>query len=147
MCQLMVPPLRLVAAMKQSNPSHLTWKMLLVEDEPVLIAALTKYFTWQGFEVHCARELEEAEALIATTHYKIVIADLRLSGTLPIDGLSILRFGRQYSRGTRFIVLSALSSKEIQRSARAEGAEAFLSKPLPLAEISATIDRLLAVAS
>ena len=53
--------------------------MLLVEDERVVLTALKKFFTREGFQVDCARELEEAEALIATSHYAIVIADLRLS--------------------------------------------------------------------
>jgi two-component system response regulator BasR len=116
--------------------------MLLVEDEPVVLSALKKYFTCVGFDVDCAREVEEAEALIATTHYTIVIADLRLTWT-SVDGLAILRFVRHHSRGTHVIILSAHSTPDIQRDARALGAQAFLLKPTPLAEIGATIDRLL----
>ncbi len=121
--------------------------MLLVEDEPVLLFAIKKYFTREGFEVDCAGELEEAEALIATSSYAVVISDLRLSGTYAVEGLAILRFVRQNSRGTRVIILTAHTAPGIQRSARAMGAEAFLQKPTPLAEIAATIDRLMAVAS
>ncbi len=120
--------------------------MLLVEDEIVLLAALKKYFTREGYAVDCARELEEAEALIATSYYDVVIADLRLSGTYAVEGLAILRFVRHNSRGTRVIILTAHTAPGIQRSAQALGAEAFLPKPTPLAEISACIDRLMGVA-
>ncbi|MEA2165692.1 MAG: hypothetical protein QOK37_3819 [Thermoanaerobaculia bacterium] len=121
--------------------------MLLVEDEPVVLAALKKYFTGEGFDVDCARELEEAEALIATTYYAVVIADLRLSGTYAVEGLTIARFIRHYSQGTRVIILTAHTAPAIQQSARAFGAEAFLPKPTPLAEIASTIDRLMGAAS
>ena len=121
--------------------------MLLVEDEPVLLSALKKFFTREGFDVDCARELEEAEALIATTCYAVVIADLRLSGTYAVEGLAILRFVRSYSPATRSIILTAHTAPGIQRSARALGAEAFLPKPTPLSEIAATIHRVMAVAS
>ena len=121
--------------------------MLLVEDELVLLSALKKYFTREGFEVDCARELEEAEALIATSSYDVVIADLRLSGTYAVEGLAILRYVRHTSRGTRVVILTAHTSPGIQRSAHALGAEAFLPKPTPLAEIAATIGRVMRVAS
>lgn len=121
--------------------------MLLVEDEPVVLAALKKYFTREGFHVDCARELEEAEALIATSHYAIVIADLRLSWTYAVEGLELLRFVRYQSRGTRVIILTAHAAPAIQRSARALGAQEFLQKPTPLSEINAAVGRLMREAS
>jgi two-component system, OmpR family, response regulator len=120
--------------------------MLVVEDEPVLLAAIDKYFTGEGFVVDASSELEEAEALIATTQYDIVLADLRLSGTYAVEGLAILRFVRQHSRGTRVIILTAHTSADIESSANDLGALAFLPKPTPLPEIAATIGRVMAVA-
>ena len=121
--------------------------MLLVEDERVVLSALKKFFTREGFHVDCARELEEAEALIATSHYNIVIADLRLSWSYAVEGLEILRFVRHHSRGTRVIILTAHTAPEIQRSAKALGAEAFLAKPTPLPDIAAAVHRLMGDAS
>jgi len=48
-----------------------------------------------GFEVDCARELEEAEALALHTQYELVIADLSLTGVDGREGLEILRFLRR----------------------------------------------------
>ena len=118
-------------------------RILLVEDETAVLAALKKFFTREGFDVDGARELEEAEALIMTSSYELVIADLRLSWSYAVEGLQILRFVRQQSRGTRVIILTAFGEPEIQRSAQALGAEAFLQKPAPLPEIAATVHRLI----
>src|SRR3954462_6144446 len=91
-------------------------RILLVEDEVAVLAALRKFFTRAGYDVDGARELEEAEALIVTSHYDLVIADLRLSWSYSVEGLQILRFVRQHSRGTRVIILTAFGEPEIQRS-------------------------------
>ena len=117
-------------------------RILLVEDETAVLAALKKFYSQEGFDVDSARELEEAEAMIVTSKYELVIADLRLSWSYSVEGLQILRFVRQHSRGTRVIILTAFGDPDIQRSAQALGAEAFLQKPAPLPEIAATVHRL-----
>ena len=129
--------LPLVAAM--NDPIRL----LLVEDEATALSALRKFFNAAGFEVDCARELEEAEALIATTDYDVVIADLRLSWNVAVEGLEILRFIRQTSRHTHVIILSAHTSPEMRDSADALGADAFIAKPTPLPVIAETVSRIL----
>lgn len=117
--------------------------MLVVEDEPTALAALRKYFSTEGYWVEYARELEEAEAMLVTAQYDVVIADLRLSWSYAVEGLEILRFVREQSRGTKVVILTAHGSAELQRSARALGAKAFLQKPTPLPEIGAAVTRLL----
>jgi len=123
--------------------THPQYRMLVVEDESTALAALKKYFSKQGYRVEYARELEEAEAMIITAKYDVVIADLRLSWSYAVEGLEILRFVRHHSRGTKVVILTAYGTPEIQRSARALGAEAFLQKPTPLPEIADAVKRLL----
>ncbi len=118
-------------------------RMLVVEDEHTVLFALRKYFSAAGYQVDYARELEEAEALIVTTQYHVIIADLRLSGSSAAEGLEVLRFVRHHSRGTKVVILTAYGSPDIQSSARLLGAAAFLQKPAPLPEIGATVLRLL----
>lgn len=118
--------------------------MLVVEDESTVLFALRKYFMAAGYQVDYARELEEAEALIITTQYHVVIADLRLSGSSSTaEGLEVLRFVRHHSRGTKVVILTAYGSPDIQSSARVLGAAAFLQKPTPLPEIGAAVLQLL----
>jgi two-component system, NtrC family, response regulator PilR len=122
-------------------------RLLVIEDEVSVQAALKKYFCSVGFSVDCASELEEAEALLTVEAYDVVIADMRLSWSHSTEGLEILRFVRQHSRRTRVVILSAYGSADMQYSARELGASAFLQKPAPLREIAATVNRLLQVAS
>jgi DNA-binding response OmpR family regulator len=118
-------------------------RLLIVEDEVTVRAAIRKYFIAAGYDVVCAGELEEAEALIATSTYDVVIADLRLSWRYAVEGLEILRFIRQHARDTRVVILSAYGSADLQHDVRELGAEAFLQKPASLPELAATVSRLL----
>lgn len=109
---------------------------MVVDDEEPILFAMREYFTTQGFAVDCARELEEAEALLSKVRYSAVIADLRLSGTHGTEGLEIVDQIRERWPGTRTILLTAYGSPEIEDEARRRGVDAFLRKPKPLPEVA-----------
>jgi DNA-binding response OmpR family regulator len=120
---------------------------LVVDDEEPILFALQEYFTSYGFHVDCARELEEAEALLSTVVYALVIADLRLTGIYGVEGLQLIGFVRERCPGTRVILLTAYGSPEIEREARRLGVDAFIYKPKPLPELAQVVYGLLERAS
>ena len=97
---------------------------------------MREYFTAHGFSVDCARETSEAEELLRETAYAIAILDLRLSGTPGLEGLDLVASIHAQSPRTRIILLTAYGSREIEAEARRLGADAFLQKPKPLAEVA-----------
>ena len=97
---------------------------------------MREYFATMGYEVDCARETQEAEALLAENRYDLAILDLRLSGTSGAEGLDVIESVRALSPQTRIILLTAYGSREIEAEARRRGADAFLHKPKPLAEVA-----------
>jgi DNA-binding response OmpR family regulator len=114
----------------------MSYRMLVVDDQPPILFAMKEYFAGQGFEVDCAREKEEAEALLSNFTYSIVIVDLRLTAFNGADGLEILgRIAAQYPK-TRTIMLTAHGSPEIELEARRRAVDVFLHKPKPLAELA-----------
>jgi len=119
------------------------YRMLVVDDEDSVVIAFRKYFSRHGFLVDVAREREEAEALIVTSHYDVVVADLRLSGSHGVEGLELLRFVRAHSRGTPVAILTAYGSPEIEKAAVELGGSVFLQKPKPLAEVAEAVAALL----
>ena len=124
-----------------NNPTP--YRMLVVDDEDAVVIAFRKYFSRQGFHVDIAREREEAEALIVTSHYDVVIADLRLSWSHGAEGLELLRFVRSQSRGTRVVILTAYGSPDVERAAQELGGSVFIQKPKPLAEVAEAVTALL----
>lgn len=111
-------------------------RILIVDDEEPILFAISEYFETLGYEVDCARELEEAEALLSHVHYRLLIADLRLSGIHSNEGLELIRFARERSPWTRIIVLTGYGSPDLEVDALARGVDAFLHKPQPLAGLA-----------
>ena len=97
---------------------------------------MREYFATKGYEVDCARETQEAEALLDAHRYSLAILDLRLSGTPGAEGLDVIESVRTRSPLTRIILLTAYGSVEIEAEARRRGADAFLHKPKPLSEVA-----------
>src|SRR5262249_3552862 len=67
-------------------------KLLVVEDDAALVAALTRGLRGAGFGVDAAGDAEQACELMGVTEYDLVVLDLGLPGA---DGLTLLRSIRQ----------------------------------------------------
>jgi DNA-binding NtrC family response regulator len=121
---------------------RMTRSILLVDDEEPILLALSEFFTAEGWNVVAARELEEAEALLATQEFAAAIADLRLTGYGRADGLKIAEtIHARYPR-TRVILLTGYRSAEVETNARAFGVDCILHKPQPLSFIADIVTHL-----
>jgi DNA-binding response OmpR family regulator len=123
-------------------PSVQSERILIVDDEELIVMAMRKYFQALGYAVDTAHELEEAQALLANYAYDLVIADLRLTGIGGVEGLQIVADVHQRCPHTRVILLSAFGTPEIERESFNRGADVFLQKPKAMMEI-ATVARTL----
>ena len=111
-------------------------RILIVDDEELIVLAMRKYFEGLGYSIDSAHELEEAQALLANRRYDLVIADLRLTGIGGVEGLQIVADIHQRCADTRVILLSAYGTPEIERESYNRGADAFLHKPKSMMEIA-----------
>src|SRR5213075_2855674 len=123
-----------------TNPNP---RILIVDDEELIVQAMRKYFTGLGYAVDSAYELEEAQALLGHYKYDLVIADLRLTGIGGVEGLQIVADVHQRCANTRVILLSAYGTPEIERESYNRGADAFLQKPKAMMEIANVATTLL----
>jgi DNA-binding response OmpR family regulator len=125
---------------ERSAPRH---RILIVDDEELIVQAMRKYFAGLGYDVDSAFELEEAQALLGNYRYDLVIADLRLTGVGGVEGLQIVADVRQRWANARVILLSAYGTPEIERESYQRGADAFLHKPKAMMEIAQVAVNLL----
>ena len=119
------------------------YNLLVVDDEEAICFSMSEYFSHQGFNVDTAREAEEAERLIESTAYNVIIQDLRLSQVERSDGLEVVRFAHEHDPTTRIVVLTAYGSAENELEAKRSGAHAFLTKPQPLAQLAQVVNSLI----
>src|SRR4030095_16929845 len=118
-------------------------RLLVVDDEESICCSMSEYFSWRGYKVDTACEVEEAEKLLGSTNYRVVIQDLRLTMTNNHDGLDMIRLIREHNPQTRISVLTAYGSAEIEDEARRCGADAFLRKPKPLSQVAQVVQGLI----
>ena len=120
----------------------MTHRLLMLDDELPILKALSTFFELDGYSVDYTAEREEAEALLINNVYSCLIVDLRLAPH-GADGLEFVSFVQERSPATRVVVLSAYGSPSVEREARRRGADAFLLKPRPLAELTGVVGALI----
>lgn len=118
-------------------------RLLIVDDEESICFSMGEYFQHHGYHVDTARDIEEAEKLIDSTDYRVIIQDLRLGVNRNPDGLEIIKLVHRRHPDTRIIVLTAYGSAEMEDEARQCGADAFLRKPKPLSQVAQVVQGLL----
>src|SRR4029077_8891076 len=79
-------------------------KVLVVEDDAALVAALVRGLRGAGFGVDTAGDVTQARELMAVSAYDLVVLDLGLPG---IDGLTLLRSIRERGLSIPVLVLTA----------------------------------------
>ena len=118
-------------------------RILLVEDHVELSHWVSKALRDANLTVECAATGADADALLHTQDYALVILDL----TLPrMDGLEVLRRlrARGGTRGrTPVMILTARGGLEERVQGLNLGADDYLAKPFELAELEARVKALL----
>lgn len=115
-------------------------RILLVEDHVELSRLVSKALQDAHLSVECARNGADADSLLLTQEYALVILDL----TLPkMDGLEVLK--RMRARGNRapVLILTARGGLTDRVNGLNLGADDYLAKPFELAELEARVKALL----
>src|SRR4051812_28000946 len=100
-------------------------KVLICEDESIIRLDLRELLERAGYEVHEARNGEEAVALAASTEPDVAIMDVRMPG---LDGIEAARQIREV-RPVPIVMLTAFGQASLVERAAEAGAFAYLTKP------------------
>jgi two-component system OmpR family response regulator len=115
-------------------------RILVVEDDSVLSAALTRAFNQSAYAVDLAENGEDANRALDAAAYDLVVLDLALPG---VDGLSVLRRLRDRRLRVPVLVLSARDSLDDRVKGLDLGADDYLTKPFDLPELEARVRALI----
>ena len=115
-------------------------RILLVEDHAELSRWVSKALQDARLTVECAMNGADADALLHTQEYALVILDL----TLPkMDGLEVLKRMRARGSKTPVLVLTARGGLNERVQGLNLGADDYLAKPFELVELEARVKALL----
>ena len=113
-----------------------TCRVLVVDDDEVILAAVSGILGQEGYRVETATNGSEALEAIERTHPALVLLDMRM----PIlDGWAFARVLRERDIDIRIVVMTA--AQDARRWAEEIGANAFLAKPFDLDDLIAIVER------
>ncbi len=115
------------------------YRILLVDDEPIKCEILKDALMDEDYEVALATNALEAERLLNSAEFDVIITDLRMPGK---DGLTFLREVKKKNPQQAMIVMTAYASVEDAVEAMKNGAFDFLQKPFSAEELILKLDRL-----
>lgn len=118
------------------------YKLLLLDDEPIVLKGLKKLICWQEFgfnEVTPAETVQEALSLMQKKQYDVLISDIRLKGE---TGLDLLRILHEQRYPVMTIILSGYSNFEYIKEALNYGIENYLTKPIDEDELRRTLSQV-----
>ena len=115
-------------------------RVLIVDDEPAVRAALDRALRLEGYEVQLAADGVEALDRIAETRQDAVVLDVAMPG---IDGLAVCRRMRDAGDRTPVLMLTARDAVDDRVAGLDAGADDYLVKPFALKELKARLRALL----
>ncbi len=114
-------------------------KILICEDEEIMLTALEFRLRKQGFEVLRAEDGKLAMEAVKNEDPDLIIADVMMP---HISGLEIIQHLRSAGSDKPIIIISALEQEEIVLEAFRLGANDFITKPFKPTELILRIRRI-----
>ncbi len=115
-------------------------KILVVDDDRLVLATLVHGLTQAGFEVLDADNGDDAILLAREHRPHLALLDIRMEGK---SGFDVAAYLREYCQ-TPFMFLSAFSDEATVKQVNALGAVAYLIKPLDIGQIVPAVEAALA---
>ena len=108
--------------------------ILLIEDEPELAVLLEEIL--EDYEVQSASNMAQAAELLENFHPCVVISDLSLPD-VPRD--EVVATIRASAPGVPIILMSAISTQDLEEAAREQGADRIIPKPFEIEIFEASL--------
>lgn len=119
------------------------WKLLVVDDEPVMRESLAAWLSEDGYDVDTAASGRDAIAMAARTDYALYFVDLKMPP--GIDGLETMAEIRKLRAEASIVIITAYATVDTAISAVRAGAYEYIVKPCNPQDISLLVERCLRV--
>ena len=119
------------------------WKVLLVDDEAVIVKGLRKLIDWASLDIEVVGEATDgrmAADLLEQTHPDLVVSDIRMPG---LTGLELLERYKGGTNAPKFIFVSGYEEFEYARQALSGGAVDYLLKPVSASALEKAVRKAL----
>lgn len=117
--------------------------ILIADDDPNILLALSYLMQREGHDVRTAKDGQETLDAVAQATPDLVLLDLMMPKANGYDVCRTLRASSAYA-AVRIIMLTAKGREADQRAGMALGADAYISKPFAIGEVVDCVASVLA---
>ena len=114
-------------------------KLLIVEDEPIILMGLTDLFVFHGYDVESESDGKKGLSRGLDGQYACIILDVMLPS---LNGFEICNALRQHSRSQPILMLTAKNSEEDIINGLTLGADDYVGKPFSTSELVLRVNAL-----
>ena len=111
-------------------------KILAVDDDAMVCNVYKMIFGDEGYELTVVESGRQAKEMLTEKRFDLVIADFNMP---DLDGFKLLQFVRDRRLKTRFILVSAYTTKGMELSFQKLRAEAIIHKPFNVSDMLAKV--------
>ncbi len=117
-------------------------KILIIDDEEVLLEAIGGYFKHKGFDTFSASSGGEGLEIVKKESPDLLILDLHLGGDL--SGVGALREAKKIKSDLKVIILTGFGEEDESKDMCMDlGVSKFLAKPMSLKELGKNVEGVL----
>ncbi|MGB4661009.1 MAG: response regulator [Mobilitalea sp.] len=117
------------------------YKILIVDDEPMVIHGLCRQIDWEAYSLELAGTAETGEnalVLLKQGNVDILFADICMK---KMDGLTLIALAKEHNPLLRSVVISSHNEFEYVKKALQLGVENYLLKPIDQNELQKTLEK------
>ena len=115
-------------------------RIMVVEDDKILGAAVEKSLRYEGFAVDWVRSAKKAIQFALLEHFDLLVLDLGLPDD---DGFKVIRKLRDEGQSLLILIMSARDGIDDRVRALDEGADDYVVKPVAMSELHARVRAML----
>ncbi len=114
-------------------------KLLVVDDEPEILAMIMNHFSLRGFDVFTAPDGGEGLEAVERERPDVVLLDLKMR---RVDGDRFLEELKKKRIGTKVLVITGYQDERLRERVEKLGVDGFLEKPASILEIQRRVKDL-----
>lgn len=116
-------------------------KILVIDDEELIIRSLSKLLEKNGFEAFVAKSGQDAIVMVEEEDFQLIISDIRMPGLNGVETVKGIYDILQKKNAAKppVIFITGYADKECERKAKALNPIDFIYKPF---DISKLVDRI-----